>query len=111
MGQLRWNDPEQVHIPMVQEVKEEIETLNFVQIVEGVTKSWPGTEDGLLDQCWVNNPEKVLSCRNIVRSAGDHNAIEVTFRMKGKITAAQEIRRRDWKAMNLRRFQQGAKSI
>ena len=31
--------------------------------------------------------------------------------MKGKIIAAKEIRRRDWRAMNLRRLQQGAKSI
>ena len=53
----KWNAPEQIHIHMVDLVKEEIKTLNYCQIIEGITRSWPGQESSLIDQCWTTHPQ------------------------------------------------------
>ena len=92
-------------------MKDEIETLDFKQIIEGMTRTWPGKEDSLLDQCWTNRPDRILSWKNSVRSTGDHNVIEIIIRIKGKDMSNQEIRTRCWKKFDLNRYQDRAASI
>ena len=56
-----WDNPDIAHQRMIEKVKLEIEMSGFQQLVQGMTRSWPGQQDSLLDQVWVNNPEKVIS--------------------------------------------------
>ena len=107
----KWNSPEQVHLTMVSETKDEIETLNFSQVIEGITRSWPGTADSTIDQCWTNEVDKIISNRIIVRAVGDHNVLEVTVRLKGADTSGQDTLRRNWKKINIDRFKTTAASI
>ena len=77
LDQLTWGDPEWRHQQMVQQMKEEIETLNFSQLIEGATRCWPGADDSLIDHCWVNCGDRIISVKNSVRAVGDHNLLEV----------------------------------
>ena len=56
LDMFKWDNPEHVHIPMIQQMNDEVITLNFSQVIEGATRYWPGTQDSLLDQCWTNSP-------------------------------------------------------
>ena len=78
---------------MVQTTKEEIESLNFVQLIEGATRSWPDQADSLIDHCWSNYSDKVISKRNIVRATGDHNILEIIIRVKGSVPSFQEVKK------------------
>ena len=108
---LKWDVPDFINERMVNMVKEEIQTLNFHQVIKGVTRAWPGTEDSHLDQCWSNRPDLILSHSNIVRSVGDHNVIEIVIKMKSTEPEQQESRRRSWKSFNLKRYVQSAAAI
>ena len=82
---------------MVEDTKIEIETENFIQMVEGPTHFWPGHVDSLIDQSWGNKPENYISCKNITRSTADHNLIQTIYRTKGSNKGAQEIIKRSRK--------------
>ena len=56
-----WDNPEQNVKTMVEDMKSGIEMKGFQQITKGVTRSWKGTKDSLLDQVWTNAPHRVLS--------------------------------------------------
>ena len=60
LDQVTWSNPDQAHKNMVEVVKTEIETKGFFQVIEEITRTWPGVEDSLLDHCWVNCPEKII---------------------------------------------------
>ena len=45
----KWGAPDQINEEMVNLVKEEIQTLNFHQLVDGATRFWPMKEDSLID--------------------------------------------------------------
>ena len=108
---LRWRNPPQAHQEMVNCIKTNIETLNFSQIIVGYTRSWPGAVDSLIDHCWTNQVDKILSMRNIVKAVGDHNVLEIIVRTKGKILTEQDVLKRNWKKMNLKRFLENAAKI
>ena len=40
---LKWGTPEQAHEHMVTDTKDNIETLGYMQIVEGATRFWKDT--------------------------------------------------------------------
>ena len=63
MDMFKWLNPDQKCVNMVQDTLYEIVSLNFVQIIEGATRFWPGKENSMLDQCWTNSPEKIRSKR------------------------------------------------
>ena len=79
----KWGAPDQINEEMVNLMKEEIQTLNFQQLVNGATRFWPSKADSLIDHFWTNRPDRILSVRNIPRAAADHNAIEVTIKNQG----------------------------
>ena len=58
MDYARWQTPDQGHAQMVIETKDSLETKGFVQIIEGITRLWPGTTDSLIDHLWTNSPPK-----------------------------------------------------
>ena len=91
---IRWQNPDANHTIMVEDSKEILEEENFSQIIEGATRFWQGQVESLLDQCWVNRPEKVLEANNICRAAADHNLIQVRYRLKGGDKKNSEIVKR-----------------
>ena len=58
LDMVTWDNPVQNHKAMVENVKTEIETKGFSQVIENITRSWPGTEDSLIDHVWFNFLEK-----------------------------------------------------
>ena len=111
LDQLTWRNPVQAHQIMITETMDKIETKNFTQIIEGPTRAWPGAADSLIDHCWVNCLERVISKRNLVRAAGDHNTLEIIIRMKGENCKSQNIVKRNWKKMIPERMKASVASI
>ena len=107
----KWDSPDQTHLPMVQQTKDKIQSLNFTQIVEGATRSWPDKADSQIDHVWTNSPEMVLSSRNLVRATGDHNLLVIEIKIKGTEPERIEIKKRNWKQLNLERFRETAAAI
>ena len=111
LDQLKWTNPEYRVSRMVQDTKDLIETQGFGQLVRGPTRAWPGQVSSLVDQLWTNSPGNVISVRNIVRSASDHNLISAVIRTKDREEQAHEISRRDRKNMDLQRYRMKIKHI
>ena len=57
---LRWETPETSHQKMVATTKDEMETMGFTQAIKGHTRSWRGQNDSLVDQCWLNFPDRLI---------------------------------------------------
>ena len=100
---LKWNDPIS-HQRLVELTKQEIETTGFSQIINTVTRSWPGQDDSIVDHCWTNDVERIVCHANSVRADSDHNLITVSTRMKDRVIMRQEIMIRKRKNMNLERI-------
>ena len=94
LDHLKWELPERHLVNMVNTVKNNIEVLGFAQIVTGITRSWPGQASSLLDQVWTNCGTRIVSCRNIVHGASDHNLVELTLRTKGSHKSPREVIKR-----------------
>ena len=94
---LRWENPHPNQEKMVERTKEVAEESGFSQLIKGVTRTWRGQVDSLLDQCWVNNPQRVISHENEVRGRSDHNLITVLLRTKDRYPSSQELFKRQWK--------------
>ena len=60
----KWMQPEQHMTKMVYMIKDRIETLNFNQIIQSITRTWRHQSDSLLDHIWVNEPSKVIKSWN-----------------------------------------------
>ena len=69
----------------------------FRQIITGITRSWHTHEDSLLDQVWINCPQKVVSHGNYKSGTSDHNLVTVTIAMKDLKIGGAVRRRRSWK--------------
>ena len=96
---------------MVESTKLEVETAGFFQLVEGHTRTWINQDDSCLDHIWTNNPGKVLQIRNVVRAISDHNVVEMTVRIRGRIGETQEIQKRKRKNYNENRFKEDIAKI
>ena len=102
----KWHMPDQAVAEMTEATKTEIETENFVQLIDTPTRFWVNQEDSILDHIWVNNPQKVISKNNIRRSTADHNMIQLIYRTKGKISNSNEIVRRSKKNFNAEKYRE-----
>ena len=89
-----WQNPEQRQARMIDLVKTELEPRGFYQMVTNVTRYWPHQEDSLVDHCWSNTEDRVISYSNELRTGSDHNIISVRVRMKDRIMTVQEVQRR-----------------
>ena len=97
LDHIRWEDPDPAHIKMVDRTKYVIELAGFTQILCGITRTWRGQTDSLLDQCWVNNPQRIISHSNEKCGSSDHNFISVIIRTNDTFPAGQEMCKRVWK--------------
>ena len=93
----RWNSPDHLHLQMVSDSKNTLESGGFTQLVTDVTRSWPGQNDTLIDHFWSNDIQKILSVTNTVRAVGDHNVISARIRLRGKDVKKLDIRKRSYK--------------
>ena len=100
LDKMKWLHPDHLHLQMIDQVKSEIETRGFFQLVQGTTRSWPGVPDSLVDHIWSNAPDRCNSVRNIVRAQSDHNFVETKIRLKGRIYNPQVQVRRLWSRFN-----------
>ena len=91
---LRWDSPDPQKKKMVDKVKQEVETLGFYQLIEGFTRCWNEQPESLIDQCWVNIPQKLIYMKNIVQAFSDHNLIIVCMRTKDRQKDRHEIVKR-----------------
>ena len=103
----QWFNPTN-NLRMIERTKVEIETVGFVQMVQNITRSWPGQADSLVDHLWTNDPERIINCSNIVRAGLDHNFISA---LKDRVIMKNYIRTRCWKKMNIENVKEMAKSL
>ena len=91
----RWQQPDHHQVQMVNRVKNEIETLFFLllQIMRGITRSMNHQEDSIIDHCWTNAVERIISHSNEARGS-DHNFISVRARYKDRVLDKQDIIKR-----------------
>ena len=94
LNKIKWDSPEQIHIPMIDLIKEEIETRNFIQLIENPTRFWNKQTSSLIDQIWVNCANRIVEWKNTPRSTADHNVVSTVVRLKGvKVNQGEHIRR------------------
>ena len=91
----RWDNPDPALQKMVDKVKLEVKTLGYHQLVQGITRTWPGQPDSALDQVWTNNPGRIVYVQNLVRSFSDHNLIILSVRLKDRVVDRHDLKMRD----------------
>ena len=89
-----WETPTNNHKNMIEQAKMTIGSSAYYQVVEGITHTWPGVRDTLIDHCWVNSPEKIIQTMNIENSSSDHNIIEIQIRLGGTIRNCKNFKKR-----------------
>ena len=111
LDHMKWDTPEFRHKAMIEQTKLMIETEGFFQLVEGHTRAWKNQDDSCLDHIWSKNPEKILQIRNVVRASSDHNVVEVSIRVRGKVGESQEVLKRKRKKFDDQRFKDSVARI
>ena len=101
---VKWADPDYRNKRMVQDTKDTIEQLGFCQIISEVTRAWPGTPSSLVDHIWTNAPGCIMTTKNSVRSASDHNHISAILRTKDREEMKHETTRRNRKDMDIKEY-------
>ena len=99
LDHLKWTNPESKHLDMINMVKTLIETAGFTQLIQEPTRFWSGSTDSLIDKCWINCNERVVSAHIVVNGVTDHNIIETIIRIKGRISTPVELQirsRKNW---------------
>ena len=97
LDHLRWSSPEQHLERMVDQVKDNIETCGFLQLITGHTRVWQQQADSLLDHVWSNCPARILRTWNDTRGSSDHNVIGVEVVCKDVRQGGDNIVKRVWK--------------
>ena len=62
---MKWNDPDRGMKDLTNIMKDEVETMGFVQMVEKPTRFWLQTADFLVDQIWSNRVDRISEVVNI----------------------------------------------
>ena len=92
-------------------VKDQVEILGFCQLVEKVTRAWPGQPASIVDHVWTNSPTNIISVSNCVRGSSDHNVLSVILRTRDRREHVHDIWRRDRRKFNLNDFREKIKNI
>ena len=108
---LLWDTPEQHHASMTEKVQDEIETLGFVQLIRGHTRSQHHQKDSCLDHIWTNRMDRSLRHFNEVRGDSDHNCIGIDYSSKDIKIGGFNVRRRQWKNFSENSFKTKIKNI
>ena len=101
---LRWTQPDDANVSLVDRVKDVIETLGFYQQVTTFTRTWNHQPDSCLDHLWMNNPGRLLFVQNIPRSFSDHNLIYCAIKTRDRQEDIQEIKMRDRSSMDTENY-------
>ena len=83
----------------------------FCQLVQGVTRTWPGAESTLLDHHWTNQPGEVSNVHAYFQGASDHKMIFGIRRTRKAISKPKIIRRRSFKDFNPELFRAAVSNI
>ena len=89
---LKSHSPSQAHTRMVDRIRDGMESKGFTQVIKGHTRSWRGQTDSLVDHCWLDKPERLVSFANEDRASSDHNHISDIIRTKDKLDAEMSHR-------------------
>ena len=108
---LRWHDPTYRGKKLIQVMKDEIVTLGYGQLIDKVTRSWPGTPSTLVDHIWTNTAENIIQTSNCVRAASDHNTITAVIRTKNRKLHVHDVVRRNKSNMNVERYRMKIKNV
>ena len=111
LDKMKWDNPNPQHVNMTNMVKTMTEMEGSIQMVSNPTHFWQGCSNSLLDQLWSNCAHKIISVKNLRDSASDHSVIEATIKLKGKIGAPSEIRKRTTKNFNIDLYRQKVADI
>ena len=104
LDHLKWTSNDHGNHYMMEDTKIKIETIGFTQHVKEPTRFMRNTTPSLVDHVWLNNPIRMIHCKNKSRPVADHNMVETLLKLKGKINNSQETMRRKWKLLNLEKF-------
>ena len=77
-------------------MKTTIGSSGYFQVIDGITRTWPGVRETQIDHCWVNSPEKVIQTMNFENEASDHNIIGIQIRLVGILKNCQNFKKRKW---------------
>ena len=102
----RWNRPDPNHINMIASSKNSLEANGFSQLVQGITRTWPGQVDSQIDHIWTNAAEKIIETTNEVKATGDHNLISMILRTKTKNPNRLETRKRTYRNLDITDYKQ-----
>ena len=102
----KWTTPDFSQLQMITDTKNSLEAGGFFQLIDDVTRTWPGQVDSLIDHFWTNDPQKIINVSNVVRAVGDHNMISASIRMKGSDTRRLDTRKRSYKNFDLSLYRQ-----
>ena len=108
---LKWDTPEIRHSTMVEETKQELETLGFSQQVRGPTRFWPNHTSSLLDQTWTNQPGRLHTVENLPWAASDHNIVRTVVRTKNPPLLQHPTKKRSMKNFNPVHYKQQLANI
>ena len=100
----KWNNPEANQLRMINQVKDEIETLGFFQQIESSTRSMEGQTDSTLDHIWTNSPGRLIFTKNLSRTFSDHNLIWASYRIKEKLVDHHDFWKRERRNLDLDRY-------
>ena len=87
-------------------MKNELEILGFGQLIKGITRSWPGQPDSLVEQLLMNAQRCIISSSNQERAPSDHNLIGAILRTKDREVKGHDMLIRDKSGLNVERFRQ-----
>ena len=83
--------------PLVNALQVHIIPHGFLQLMNEVTRIWPGQDPSLLDQHWTNRPEKISSVNSFHQGSSDHKLIISMRHTKTVLSKPRLIRKRCFK--------------
>ena len=103
MDYIKWQDPEQHLIKMVERTQDTIEMAGFNQLITKITRCWRDQNDSLLDHIWVNCNNIVINHFNVSRGESDHNLIGININTKDIPLGGKNMVKRKWRNFNEKR--------
>ena len=97
--------------PMAEQLSQRILPCGVVQLVRGVTRSWPGQTDSTLDLIFTNYPEKISETRALVRGYSDHRLILATRFTKNICERDRYTKKRSYKNFDEHSFIQKIRDL
>ena len=89
---------------LIQALKDRVVPNGFCQLINDVTRIWPGAPSTLLDHHWTNQEEKVSYHHAYYQGASDHKMIYTVRRTKKVISKPRIIKKRSFKNFDPQAF-------